>query len=105
MKLLFLEYLNISMNAIERIEGLESCESLRHRLINNTNRTLEVVFSRFRGFPYTQQVSLLSLCLRVIVNEKPLNLSVFLLIYGLRKLDLTLNFIGEITSAGRRFFS
>ena len=47
---LFLEYLNVSMNAIERIEGLENCESLR-------------------------------------------------------KLDLTLNFVGEISSIGIQIFS
>jgi len=81
----------------------------RHRLINNTDRTLDVVFSRFRGFSFIvtlrqkpkEVTRMLSLCLviqrsmrvtpsgfflRVIVNEKTLNIkkptsSVFLYCY------------------------
>ena len=68
-----------------------------HRSNNNTDKILDVVFSRFRGFSFTKTLRqrpkgvthMLSLCLviqrclrgtplgfchRVIVNEKPVNL-------------------------------
>ena len=72
-------------------------ERRKHRLINNTDRKIDVVFSRLNGFSFTiilrqkpegvprrqrwitrqresMRVTLLGLCLRVIVNEKLLNL-------------------------------
>ena len=61
------------------------------QIYNNTDRTLDVVFSRFRGFSFTitmrqthtsmlsyclviQHVTLLGFCLRVTVKETSLNL-------------------------------
>ena len=91
---------------------------------NNTERTLDVVFSRFRGFLFTislrqkskgvtrilspclviqrsMRATPLGFCLRVIVDEKPLNLekttssvlSVLLLIYGFIGLTVTQVFL------------
>ena len=85
-----------------------------HRLIKITDGTVDVVFSRFMCVSFTitlrqkpkevtsilslclviQRVTPLDFCLRVIVNEKPLNLekttssvlSVLLLTYGCRAL-------------------
>ena len=78
--------------------------SLRAQIDNNTDRRLDVVFSRLRGFSFTiimrqrpkgvtRMLSIclviqrclhetpLGFCLRVVVNEKPLNLEEVLLIY------------------------
>ena len=46
-------------------------------MYNNTDRTLDPVFSRFRGFSLSQRsmrVTSSGFCLWVIVNGKPLNL-------------------------------